>query len=90
MSTQGDAQQANFFRPLRRPQQYSTKSDGTFYSYAYYRGKYHHEVAGACEERCVYCDSHEKEMGGREAMQIDHFRLRHIRECRLNNFIAAP
>lgn len=45
-----------------------------YYPYAHYRANYHHEIAEDCAERCVYCDAHECEVGGREAMQIDHFR----------------
>jgi hypothetical protein len=44
------------------------------YSYPYYRQNFHHEIAEDCLECCVYCDSHERDSGGRESMQIDHFR----------------
>ena len=63
-----------FFGPLQRRVKYSVKADATFYAYAYYRRHYQAEIAENCSERCVYCDSHEGEMGGREAMQLDHFR----------------
>ena len=63
-----------FFGPLTRRVKYSVKVDGRHYSYAYYREHYQHEIAEDCCKHCVYCDSHELEMGGREAMQLDHFR----------------
>jgi hypothetical protein len=63
-----------FFGPLRRRPRYAVKADGDYYSYAYYRKLFQHEIAEDCCERCVYCDSHESDMGGREAMQLDHFR----------------
>lgn len=63
-----------FFRPLTRREAYSRLSETEYYPYAYYRANFHHEIAEDCAERCVYCDAHEAEVGGREAMQIDHFR----------------
>lgn len=63
-----------FFRKLVRRTAYSRPSDTEFYAYTYFRKRYHHEIAEDCVERCVYCDAHEDEVGGREAMQIDHFR----------------
>lgn len=50
------------------------RSASEYYSYDHFRQHYHHEIAEDCAERCVYCDSHEDEVGGREATQIDHFR----------------
>lgn len=63
-----------FFGSLKRRSRYTTKTKGHYYSYAHYRKYYQHEIAEDCKERCVYCDSHESEMGGRDAMQLDHFR----------------
>ena len=63
-----------FFRRLTRRVAYSQRSETEYHPYAHYRANYHHEIAEDCAERCVYCDSHEGEVGGREAMQIDHFR----------------
>jgi hypothetical protein len=63
-----------FFRLLVRRDKYSRPSDVEHYAYAYYRANYHHEIAEDCADRCVYCDAHEDDVGGREAMQIDHFR----------------
>ena len=65
---------SEFFAPLRRRPQYTTKRQGEFYSYEYYREHFRHEIAEDCIERCVYCDCHENEMGGRESMELDHFR----------------
>ncbi len=64
----------NFFRRLVRRKAYSQKSETEFHAYSHYRANFHYEIAEDCAERCVYCDSHEGEVGGREAMQIDHFR----------------
>jgi hypothetical protein len=50
------------------------RSETEYHPYAHFRQHYHHEIAEDCAERCVYCDSHEDEVGGREATQIDHFR----------------
>jgi hypothetical protein len=66
--------QSLFFPFLKRPTKYSSKPNGEFYAYRYYRENYQHEIAEACECRCVYCDSHENEAGGRDSMQLDHFR----------------
>ncbi len=63
-----------FFRQLVRRSSYSRPSETEYYAYAHYRANYQHEIAEDCAQRCVYCDSHENEVGGREAMQIDHFR----------------
>lgn len=66
-----------FYALISRRKQYSfrsTKQDAVFYSYEYYREHFHTEIAEDCAFRCVYCDSHENEVGGREAMEIDHFR----------------
>lgn len=63
-----------FFAPLRRRSQYSVKADGEFYSFEYFREKFRHEIAEDCNGRCVYCDCHENEVGGRESMELDHFR----------------
>ena len=63
-----------FFGRLVRRDAYTKKKDGTFYAYASYRSSFHHEIAEDCLCRCVYCDSHEDELGGRDAMEIDHFR----------------
>lgn len=60
-----------FFRPLKRRAAYETKpKDGSFYAYTHYR----EAIAEDCECRCVYCDCHEDIVGGREAMEMDHFR----------------
>lgn len=63
-----------FFAQLRRRAQYSAKPNGEFYSYDYYRENHREEIAVDCCGRCVYCDSHEVEVGGRESMELDHFR----------------
>ncbi len=63
-----------FFRRLARRAAYAQRSETECHPYAHYRAHYHHEIAEDCAERCVYCDSHEGEVGGRDAMQIDHFR----------------
>lgn len=65
---------SEFFPPLKRRANYASKSNGEFYAYRYFRENFQHEIAEDCVCRCVYCDSHESEMGGREQMQIDHFR----------------
>jgi hypothetical protein len=59
-----------FFPQLQRVGGYPIKSDGSHYGYAYYR----EYIRIDCQRRCVYCDSHETEIGGAEAMQLDHFR----------------
>lgn len=63
-----------FFAPLRRRASYSVKPDGTHYTYEYYRAHFRDEIAEDCGGRCVYCDCHENEVGGRECMELDHFR----------------
>jgi hypothetical protein len=63
-----------FFAPLKRRANYSKKSNGDFYSYEYYRENFRHEIADDCAGRCVYCDCHEHEVGGRESMELDHLR----------------
>jgi hypothetical protein len=67
----------DFFAPLKRRAKYSLKQaqgTETFYSYEYYRDHFRGEIAEDCACRCVYCDSHEMEVGGRESMELDHFR----------------
>lgn len=59
-----------FFPKLARQGGYPLKGDGSFYAYAHYRD----HVAKDCQDRCVYCDAHCDEVGGAEAMQLDHFR----------------
>ena len=59
-----------FFPALARRVAYSVKTSGEFYVYAHYRS----EVAEDCLHRCVYCDAEAHEVGGAEAMQLDHFR----------------
>ncbi len=59
-----------FFPILTRQGDYPVRSDGSHYGYAHYRS----HIATDCARRCVYCDSHEDEVGGAEAMQLDHFR----------------
>ena len=46
------------------------KANGEFYVYSHYRT----EIAEDCQHRCVYCDAEADEVGGAEAMQLDHFR----------------
>jgi HNH endonuclease len=58
------------FGPLKRREKYETKPNGSFYAYSHYRVA----IAEDCGYRCVYCDNHEDVIGGREAMEIDHFR----------------
>jgi len=60
----------SFFPVLKRRAAYATKQDGSYYYYTHYRG----EIAEDCQGRCVYCDAHEDEVGGRECMELDHFR----------------
>src|SRR5258708_7470883 len=60
-----------FYGPIKRRDQYEAKpADGSFYDYAHYRSV----IAEDCNYRCVYCDCHEDCVGGREAMEMDHFR----------------
>ena len=59
-----------FFPVLTRRDAYQTKANGEFYAYSHYRV----EIAEDCRHRCVYCDSKAEEVGGAEAMQLDHFR----------------
>ena len=59
-----------FFPELTRREAYSVKANGTFYTYSHYRS----EIAEDCQHRCVYCDAKADEVGGAEAMQLDHFR----------------
>jgi hypothetical protein len=68
------ATEALFFPLLKRRAKYSSKADGQYYAYRYFRENCQYEIAEDCLCRCVYCDSHENEMGGREQMQLDHFR----------------
>lgn len=63
-----------FFGPLKRRKKYAQKTTGELYSYEYYRQNFRDEIAEDCVARCVYCDCHEDEVGGRDAMEIDHFR----------------
>lgn len=68
---------AVFFAPLTRRSTYSMKqgkNGRAFYSYDYYRVHFRDEIAEQCKSRCVYCDSHESEVGGRDSMELDHFR----------------
>ena len=59
-----------FFPTLTRRGAYSVKANGSFYVYSYYKA----EIAEDCQHRCVYCDAKADEVGGHEAMQLDHFR----------------
>lgn len=59
-----------YFGPLKRRNAYETKEDGSFYTYTRYRVA----IAEDCNNRCVYCDIPEDLVGGREAMEMDHFR----------------
>jgi hypothetical protein len=59
-----------FFPNLTRRDVYSVKANGQFYIYSHYRA----EIAEDCQHRCVYCDALADEVGGAEAMQLDHFR----------------
>lgn len=74
MSTKDFATPSKFFQPLKRRASYAAKANGGSYAYRYFREHFQNEIAVDCVCRCVYCDSHEDEMGGREQMQIDHFR----------------
>ena len=59
-----------FFPKLRRRESYSVKSNSSYYDYGHYREEIRQDSVG----RCVYCDTHENEIGGQEAMELDHFR----------------
>lgn len=62
---------ATFFGALNRREQYQKHPvSGEYLPYTDYR----EVTAEDCKNRCVYCDSHEDTIGGREAMQLDHFR----------------
>lgn len=62
---------STFFGVLTRRARYQKHSvSGEHLAYAEYR----EVTAEDCKNRCVYCDSHEDTIGGREAMQLDHFR----------------
>lgn len=54
-----------FFPVLRRRSPYV--------SYRKY-SDYKQQIREDCQGRCVYCDLHENELGGREYMTLDHFR----------------
>ena len=63
--------ESTFFRLLKRREAYETHAEsGIYYPYQ----KYREAIAEDCQFRCVYCDSHEDTIGGREAMELDHFR----------------
>ncbi|MDM8520364.1 HNH endonuclease signature motif containing protein [Anaerolineales bacterium HSG6] len=60
-----------FFPRLQRREQYRLTRNGEYYSnYQVYK----EEIREDCLGRCIYCDSHENELGGPEAMNLDHFR----------------
>src|SRR5688572_12640245 len=63
-----------FFGVLARRAKYSCRSDGQNYAYAFFRTHHQSEIAEDCLLRCVYCDCHENEAGGRESMELDHLR----------------
>jgi uncharacterized protein (TIGR02646 family) len=65
-----------FFPKLKRRESYSVKQDGAYYVYHHYR----EEIRQDCVGRCAYCDAHENEIGGQEAMELDHFRPRSCAE----------
>lgn len=58
------------FPRLKRRACYSVKPNGSYYDYGHYREEIRQDSVG----RCVYCDAHENELGGQEAMELDHFR----------------
>jgi len=70
-----------FFPRLQRAGGYPMKKDGSHYGYSYYR----EYIRRDCEQRCVYCDSNENEVGGPEAMQLDHFRPEVLFEALIND-----
>ena len=55
------------FPVLERRSQYKA---GTQHQYSIYRL----EIQEDCQFRCVYCDAHEKEIGGESMFHLDHFR----------------
>ncbi len=60
-----------FFPGLQRRAKYRLTRAGNYYrDYQQYR----QEIREDCLGRCVYCDSHENELGGQEFMDLDHFR----------------
>jgi hypothetical protein len=85
-----------FFGTLTRRAGGYSSNDGKFYSYAYFRQKFQIEIAEDCRERCVYCDTHENAFGGRECMEIDHFRpytvvgFEHLEDDPTNFHHACP
>ncbi|HYT41862.1 MAG TPA: HNH endonuclease [Methylomirabilota bacterium] len=54
-----------YFPKLKRRVKYS--------NYTHYR-HFRQEIREDCLGRCVYCDAHENEIGGQEAMTLDHFK----------------
>ena len=60
-----------FFPKLRRRKQYCTNRDDEYYAN---HQEYRQEIRQDCLGRCVYCDLHENDLGGKTNMQIDHFR----------------
>lgn len=59
-----------FFPKLARRLEYKEKASGGYLSYRSYK----QEIRQDCKLRCYYCDAHEREVGGAEHMQLDHFR----------------
>ena len=60
-----------FFPNLHPRNNYKKKRNGNYYSdYRVYR----EAIRMDCLGRCVYCDIHENENGGKANMHIDHFR----------------
>jgi len=59
------AHQSLHFPELTRRPKYERRAD--------YR-EYRQDIRVDCQGRCVYCDAHENELGGKEKMTIDHFR----------------
>ena len=68
-----------FFPRLQRQADYPRTPEGEFYGYARYR----EHVATDCQHRCVYCDALAEDVGGAEAMQLDHFRPESLEEYAL-------
>lgn len=58
-----------FYPDLNRRKIYSTRENGSNYSYSHYLN----EITEDCQSRCVYCDITIDEHGG-EGMQLDHFK----------------